>query len=112
MGYRKLGRRTDHRRAMLRNLVTSLLREERVKTTESRAKEVKRIAEKMITLGKQGDLAARRQVLKYIYDENVVRKLFDNVSPKYVDRPGGYTRIIKTEERRGDSAKMVFLELV
>lgn len=112
MGTRKLGRLSSHRNAMLRNLVTSLLKNERIKTTETRAKEVRSIAEKMITLAKRGDLAARRQVIQVIYDENVVRKLFDNVGPKYVDRPGGYTRIIKLGYRQGDAAKMVVLELV
>lgn len=112
MGYRKLGRTSSHRKAMLRNLVTSLFKDERIETTEARAKEVKSIADKMITLAKRGDLAARRQVLQYIYDEDVVRKLFNTVGPKYVDRPGGYTRIIKLGHRRGDAAKMAILELV
>ncbi|WP_027365205.1 50S ribosomal protein L17 [Desulfotruncus alcoholivorax] len=112
MAYAKLGRNTGHRKAMLRNLVTSLLRDERITTTESRAKEVKRIAEKMITLAKQGDLNARRQALEYIYEEKVVRKLFDNYGPKYADRQGGYTRIIKIGYRRGDAAQLVLLELV
>ncbi|MBE3585299.1 50S ribosomal protein L17 [Desulfofundulus thermocisternus] len=112
MAYRKLGRNTGHRRAMLRNLVTSLFRNNRIQTTEPRAKEVKSIADKMVTLAKRGDLAARRQALAYIYDERVVRKLFNDVAPRYADRPGGYTRIIKVGYRRGDAAPMVILELV
>ena len=111
-GYRKLGRPTAHRKAMLRNLVTDLLREERITTTEMRAKETRRIAEKMITLGKRGDLHARRQALKVIYDEDVVTKLFDVIAPKYEDRQGGYTRILKLGPRQGDAAEEVFLELV
>ena len=111
-GYRKLGRPTAHRKAMLRNLVTDLLREERITTTETRAKEARRIAEKMITLGKRGDLHARRQALKVIYDEDVVTKLFDVIAPKYEDRQGGYTRILKLGPRQGDAAEEVFLELV
>lgn len=112
MGYQRLGLTTGHRKAVLRNLVTSLIKEDRIKTTEARAKEVKSIAEKMVTLAKNGDLAARRQALAYIYDEAVVKKLFDSVGPKYVDRQGGYTRIIRTGCRRGDAASMVILELV
>lgn len=112
MSYRKLGRRSDHRRAMLRNLVTSLFREERIETTETRAKEVKGIAEKLVTVAKRNDLAARRQCLQYIYDEDVVRKLFNDIAPKYADRPGGYTRIVKTGFRRGDAAPMAILELL
>lgn len=109
---RKLGRPTDHRKAMLRNLVTSLLRNGKIETTETRAKETRRIAEKMITLAKRGDLHARRQVLAYVYDETVVKKLFDDIAPKYADRNGGYTRILKLGPRRGDAAEMVILELV
>jgi large subunit ribosomal protein L17 len=97
---------------MLRNLVTDLLREERITTTVTRAKETRRIAEKMITLGKRGDLHARRQALAYIYDEDVVTKLFDVIAPKYEERNGGYTRILKLGQRRGDAAEEVFLELV
>ncbi|NLV88956.1 MAG: 50S ribosomal protein L17 [Tissierellia bacterium] len=109
---RKLGRPTDHRKAMLRNLVTSLLREERIETTVTRAKETKRMADKMITLAKRGDLHARRQVLAYIYDEDVVKKLFDEIGPKYADRNGGYTRVLKVGPRRGDAAEMAIIELV
>jgi large subunit ribosomal protein L17 len=111
-GYRKLGKPTDQRKAMLRNLVTDLLREERITTTVTRAKETRRIAEKMITLGKRGDLHARRQALAYIYDEDVVQKLFDKIAPRYEERNGGYTRILKLGQRRGDAAEEVFLELV
>jgi large subunit ribosomal protein L17 len=111
-GYRKLGKPTAHRKAMLRNLVTDLLREGRISTTECRAKEAGREAEKMITLGKRGDLHARRQALTYIYDETVVKKLFDDIAPRYEERNGGYTRILKLGPRRGDSAETVFLELV
>lgn len=109
---RKLGRPTDHRKAMLRNLVTSLLRNGKIETTETRAKETRRMAEKMITLAKRGDLHARRQVLAYVYDETVVKKLFDEIAPKYSDRNGGYTRMLKLGPRRGDAAEMVILELV
>lgn len=111
-GYRKLGRPTDHRKAMLRNLVTDLFREGRIQTTDCRAKEARREAEKLITLAKRGDLHARRQVLGYIYDESVVTKLFEEIAPKYEDRNGGYTRILKLGPRRGDNAEVVFLELV
>ncbi len=111
-GHRKLGRPTAHRKAMLRNQVTDLLREGRIMTTVTRAKETRRMAEKMITLGKRGDLHARRQALAYIYDEDVVTDLFDNIAPRYVDRNGGYTRILKLGQRRGDTAEMAFLELV
>jgi large subunit ribosomal protein L17 len=111
-GYRKLGRDSAHRKAMLRNLVTDLLREGRITTTEMRAKEARRMAEKMITLGKRGDLHARRQALAYIFDEDVVKKLFDEIAPDYEDRQGGYTRILKLGPRRGDGAEEVYLELV
>ena len=111
-GHRKLGRPTAHRKAMLRNQVTDLLREGRITTTDTRAKEARRQAEKMITLAKRGDLHARRQVLAYVYDESVVTKLFDEIAPKYEDRQGGYTRILKLGPRQGDTAEMVFLELV
>jgi len=108
----KLGVRTDHRNALLRNMVTSLLREERVETTAARARSVSRLAEKMITLGKRGDLHARREASKVIYDQEVVRKLFDVLATKYAERQGGYTRTIKLGHRRGDAAEMVILELV
>ena len=111
-GYRKLGRDSAHRKAMLRNLVTDLLREGRIQTTEFRAKEARREAEKLITLAKRGDLHARRQVLSYVFDETVVTKLFEEIAPKYADRNGGYTRILKLGPRQGDNAEVVFLELV
>ena len=109
---RKLGRPTDHRLAMLRNLVTSLLREGRIETTLTRAKETRRMAERMITLGKRGDLHSRRLALAYIYDEDVVTKLFEEIAPKYEDRNGGYTRIIKVGPRRGKKEKKAIIELV
>lgn len=109
---RKLGRPSAHRKAMLRNLVTSLLREGRIITTVSRAKETQRMAEKMITLGKRNNLHARRQALAYIYDEDVVTKLFTEIAPKYEERNGGYTRVIKLGSRRGDGAEKAILELV
>ncbi|HHT62283.1 MAG: 50S ribosomal protein L17 [Bacillota bacterium] len=112
MAYRKLGRTSSHRRAMFRNIVTSLLDKERIETTEPKAKELKSIAEKMITLGKKGDLASRRLALAYLMDEDVVTKLFTTIAPRYKERQGGYVRIIKTERRRGDSAQMVLVELV
>ncbi len=111
-GYKKLGRDSAHRKAMLRNLVTDLFREERISTTDMRAKEAGRAAEKMITLAKRGDLHARRQVLSFVYDEDVVTKLFDEIAPRYAERNGGYTRILKLGPRRGDNAETVFLELV
>lgn len=110
--YRKLGRETAHRNLMLRNLVTSLLREGRIETTVTRAKETRRMAEKMITLAKRGDLHARRQALAYILDETVVTDLFENIAPKYAERNGGYTRMMKKGPRRGDGAEVVILELV
>ena len=97
---------------MLRNLVTELHRHGRIITTETRAKEVKRMADKMVTLAKRGDLHARRQALAYITDESVVQKLFDETAGKYAERNGGYTRIIKTMPRRGDAAPMAIIELV
>ena len=111
-GYKKLGRDSAHRKAMLRNLVTDLLREGRITTTLTRAKEAGRQAEKMITLAKRGDLHARRQALAYIYDEAVVTKLFEEIGPAYAERQGGYTRILKLGPRQGDNAEMAFLELV
>lgn len=109
---RKLGRPTAHRKAMLRNQVTSLLRSGRIETTVTRAKETQRMADKMITLGKRGDLHARRQALAYIYDEAIVTKLFDEIAPKYSERNGGYTRVLKVGPRRGDGAEIAILELV
>lgn len=111
-GYKKLGRPTAHRNLMLRNLVTSFLREGKMTTTEMRAKETRRIAEKMITLAKRGDLHARRQVLAYVLDEAVVTKLFDEIAPQYAERNGGYTRLLKLGPRKGDAAEMVMIQLV
>lgn len=111
-GYRKLGRATDQRRAMLRSLVTSFLKHGKMQTTDTRAKETRKIAEKMITLAKRGDLHARRQVLAFVQEEAVVQNLFDNIAPKYAERNGGYTRMYKTGPRRGDGAEIVILELV
>lgn len=110
--YRKLGRVTSHRNLMLRNLVTDLLRNGRIETTVTRAKETRRMAEKMITLAKRGDLHARRQVLAYVLEEEVVKTLFDEIAPKYAERNGGYTRMMKKGPRRGDGAEVVILELV
>ncbi len=111
-GQRKLGMPTDQRRAMLRNQVTSFLENGKMTTTLTRAKETRSMAEKMITLGKKGTLAARRQALAYITKEDVVTKLFNEIAPKYAERNGGYTRIYKLGERRGDAAQMAILELV
>ena len=111
-GYGKLGRNSAHRKSMLRNLVTELFRQGRITTTEERAKEARRIAEKLITKAKRGDLHARRQVLEYVFDEDVVRKLFDDIAPSYAERNGGYTRILKLGPRQGDNAEVVYLELV
>lgn len=111
-GTRKLGRASDHRKAMLRAMVTYLLENGRIETTVTRAKEVRSMAEKMITLGKDGSLHSKRQVLAYITKEDVAKKLFDEISPKYKDQNGGYCRIIKTGPRRGDAAEMCIIELV
>jgi large subunit ribosomal protein L17 len=109
---RKLGRTTSHRNAMFRNMVTSLLDKERIRTTRQKAKELRRIADRMITLGKRGNLHARRQALSFIRDPAVVRKLFDTLAPRYSERSGGYTRILHLPARPGDNADMAFLELV
>ena len=111
-GSRKLGRPTDHRQAMLRGLVTYLLENGKIETTVTRAKEVRAMAERMITLGKENTLHSRRQALAYVTKEDVVKKLFDESAPKYEDKNGGYTRIIKTGPRRGDAAEMCIIELV
>jgi len=111
-GYRRLGRTTGHRNHMLRNIVTSLIKNGRIETTEAKAKEARKIAEKMITLAKRGDLHARRQAVAYMLDETVVKNMFDEIAPKYSERNGGYTRIIKIGQRRGDASPMVLLELV
>ncbi|EPC49165.1 50S ribosomal protein L17 [Lacticaseibacillus paracasei subsp. paracasei Lpp123] len=127
MSYRKLGRTSSQRKALLRDLTTDLLINERIVTTEARAKEVRSTAEKMITLGKRGDLHARRQAAAYVRNEiasveeqddnsvvvkSTLQKLFSDLAPKYADRKGGYTRILKTAPRRGDGAPMVIIELV
>jgi large subunit ribosomal protein L17 len=108
----KLNRNASHRKAMFRNMVTSLLREERVETTVPKAKECRRLAERMITFAKRGDLHARRQVARVVRDSDVVRKLFDDIGPRFAERPGGYTRILKTGFRAGDNAPLSILELV
>ncbi len=109
---RKLGRTSSHRRAMLRNLVTSLFAHERVETTVAKAKEARREAEHLITFAKRGDLHARRQVARYIADKDVQKKLFDEIASWYSEREGGYTRVLKTRSRPGDAGEMAFLELV
>ncbi len=109
---RKLGRSSGHRRALFRNLVTDLLGYEKIETTEAKAKEVRSLAEKMISLGKDGSLQARRQALAFILDKKVVDKLFTELAPRYSGRNGGYTRLIKLGPRLGDGAPMVRLELV
>jgi len=110
--YRKLNRTSSHRSLMLRNLVTSLFEHERVETTLMKAKEARRIAEKMITLGKRGTLHARRQAASVLMKKSVVKKLFDEIAPKYAERNGGYTRILRVGYRKGDGAPLAFLELV
>jgi len=112
MRRRKLGRTAGHRRALLRNQVTSLVLHGRIETTESKAKSIKPLADKMVTLGKRGDLAARRQAAAFLLDPAAVRTLFDDLAPRYADRSGGYTRIIKTGVRRGDAAPMAIIEWV
>ena len=120
MWNRKFGRKADHRKAMLRNLATSVILYGKVETTEAKAKDLRSVVDELITLGKKGDLAARRQAAAYIRNvvvneetqQTVLQKLFDEVAPKYADRNGGYTRVIKTGTRRGDAAPMAFIELV
>ncbi len=109
---RQLGRNTNHRRALFRSLVTSLLEHERIETTEAKAKEVRGFTERMITLGKQGDLPARRRALSFLRSKEVVSKLFGEVAGRFRERHGGYTRMIKTRRRSGDAAELVALELV
>jgi len=109
---KKLGRNSSHRLAMVRNMVTSLLEHERIVTTTPKAKEVRRVAEKMITLAKRGDLHARRQALSFVRDKKVVDKLFGSLKDEYLERNGGYTRIIRTGNRIGDAAPMAILEMV
>ncbi|HET6489897.1 MAG TPA: 50S ribosomal protein L17, partial [Syntrophales bacterium] len=112
VGGRKLGRTTSHKDAMLRNMVTSFLKFEKIETTDIKAKELRRVAEKMITLAKRGGLHARRQAAAVIQDKDVVKKLFDEIGARFADRQGGYTRIVKTGFRVGDSAPMAIIELV
>jgi large subunit ribosomal protein L17 len=109
---RQLSRNSSHRWALMRNLITALLREEKIRTTDPKAKELRRWVDRVITLGKQGTLHARRQVLSIVQDKAVVRKLFDTIGPRFKDRPGGYTRIVKVGIRRGDAAQMSVIELV
>lgn len=111
-GARKLGRASDHRKAMLRAMVTFLLENGKIETTVTRAKEVSSMTEKMITLGKVGDLHSKRQVLSYVTKESVAKKLFDEISPNYAERKGGYTKIVKIGPRRGDAAEMAIIQLV
>ena len=113
MAYRKLGRTCKHRRSMLANLTKDVIIKERIETTETRAKEVRKFVDKMITYGKNGSLVSRRQALAFLQnDTEAVKKVFDELAPRYKDRNGGYTRILKVTERRGDDALMVILELV
>ena len=109
---RKLGRDSAHRKALYANLASALIEHGRIKTTAAKAKEVKPIAEQMITLGRRGDLHARRQALSFLRSQDVVHKLFADVGPRFADRPGGYSRIVKLGPRAGDSAQMAYLELV
>ncbi|MDO9529782.1 MAG: 50S ribosomal protein L17 [Syntrophales bacterium] len=109
---RKLGRTTSHRKAMLRNIVTSFMKHEKIVTTDAKAKELRKIAEKIITLGKNDSLHARRQVLSFIRDRAVVKKLFEKLSPRYSERAGGYSRIVKVGYRAGDNAPMSVIELI
>ena len=111
-GARKLGRTSDQRKAMLRAMVTFLLENGKIETTVTRAKEVSAMAEKMITLGKVGDLHSKRQIFAYITKEDVAKKLVDEIAPKYADRNGGYTKVIKIGPRRGDAAEMAIIQLV
>ncbi len=113
MAYRKLGRTNKHRRAMLANLTKDLIKNESIKTTETRAKEVRKLFDKMVTYGKKGSLVARRNALAFLHNDNeVVKKVFDDLAKRYENRNGGYTRILKLTERKGDDALMVVLELV
>ncbi len=111
-GTRKLGVPTDHRKAMMRGMVTLFLENGKLETTVTRAKEVSAVAEKMITIAKENTLSNKRQVMSYVTKRDVVKKLFDEIAPKYAERNGGYTRVIKTGPRRGDAAEMAILELV
>ena len=110
--YRKLGRDSSARKALFRGMLTSFFQYDRIETTEAKAKELRGLADQLITLAKRGDLHARRQVLAYLMDEDVVKKLFDEIAPKYADRQGGYTRVIKLGLRKGDAAPLALIELV
>ena len=110
--YRKLGRRADHRKAMLKNMTISLIIAERIETTVTRAKELRKFAERMITFGKKNTLASRRNAFAFLRNDEAVAKIFNEIAPKYAERNGGYTRIIKTSVRKGDSAEMAIIELV
>ena len=112
MSYRKLGRNSAARKALFTSILTSFFRYGRIETTEAKAKELRKFAENLITLAKRGDLSARRQAIAQLAEEDVVRKLFDEIASKYADRQGGYTRILKLGVRRGDAAPMVIIELV
>lgn len=109
---RKLGRKPDHRQHMMRNMVTSFFENEKITTTVTRAKELRKLVDKMITLGKRGDLHARRQAMQVLRSREVVTKVFEMIAPRYEQRPGGYTRIIRLENRTGDNAPMAIIELV
>src|SRR5690606_3924222 len=109
---RKLGRNASHRKALMSNLVSSLFRYERIQTTDAKAKELRRVADKLITLGKRGDLHARRLALRTIRDKDIVSKLFDEIAPRNAERPGGYTRVVKLHRRVGDNAPLAVIELV
>lgn len=111
-GYRKLGKESSHRKAMLRNMATSLINHERITTTLPRAKELRGVVEKMVTLGKKGSLHHRRQALSYLYDKDAVHKVFSDLAPRFKDRPGGYLRILKRGIRFGDGAKIATIEFV
>lgn len=111
LGKRKLGRDSGHRMALLRNQATDLFRYERIRTTEPKAKELRALAEKLITLAKRGDLHARRQLIAHLYDVRIAHKLVDELAPRFADRPGGYVRLLRLGPRRGDSAPMAQLEL-
>lgn len=110
--YRKLDRNSSARKALFRGMLTSFFQHERIETTEAKAKELRGLADQMVTLAKRGDLHARRQVLAYLMDEDIVTKLFSEIAPKYTDRQGGYTRVIKTGLRKGDAAPLAIIELV
>lgn len=109
---KKLGRNSAQRKALLRSLVTSFLDKERINTTLAKAKALRPVAEKIITLAKKNSLHARRKVLRFVYEKNVVKKLFEDIGPRFTERPGGYTRIIKTGQRAGDGAQLAIIELV